>query len=256
TAPAVVPIGRPIANTRLYVLDDAGELLPEGVAGELYIGGDGVARGYLNRPDLTAERFVPDRFRPDGGRLYRTGDRVRYLPGGILEFLGRLDGQVKLRGYRIELGEIEATIARHPAVGQAAALLWNGGPAGPRIVAWYTATGAPPPSGELHDWCLRFLPEYMVPASFELISSMQLTSNGKVDRAALPAPSSAARPGPVVPPRNDIERKLVAIWSEVLGTPVGITDNFFELGGHSLLAVRMISRVREELGVAPPLPVL
>jgi amino acid adenylation domain-containing protein len=252
--PGSVPIGRPIANTRLYVLDPQMELLPIGIAGELYIGGDGVARGYLNRPDLTDERFVPDPF-VGHGRLYRTGDRVRYLPDGNLEFLGRLDGQVKVRGYRIELGEIESTLASHPAVAEAAATVWHDPVTGPHLAGYMTLNGTVEPAAdELRAWCARLLPDYMVPATIQRIPTLPLTGNGKVDRAALPVP--AIRLTEQVEPRTDLERRLAAIWSEVLGRPVGVTDNFFELGGHSLLAVRMISRVRDETGHAPPLSVL
>ncbi len=250
-----VPIGRPIANTRLYVLDPEMELLPIGIAGELYIGGDGVARGYLNRPDLTSERFVPDPF-AGHGRLYRTGDRVRYLPDGNLEFLGRLDGQVKVRGYRIELGEIESTLASHPAVAEAAASVWHDPVTGPHLAGYITTLHGTvvPAADELRAWCARTLPEYMVPTTIQRIPTLPLTGNGKVDRRALPVPD--IRSADRVAPRTDLERRLAAIWSEVLGRPVGVTDNFFELGGHSLLAVRMISRVREETGHAPPLSVL
>ena len=252
--PGSVPIGRPIANTRLYVLDPEMELLPIGIAGELYIGGDGVARGYLNRPGLTDERFVPDPF-AGHGRLYRTGDRVRCLPDGNLEFLGRLDGQVKVRGYRIELGEIETTLASHPAVAEAAATVWHDPVTGPHLAGYMTLNGTVEPAAdELRAWCARSLPDYMVPATIQRIPTLPLTGNGKLDRAALPVP--AMRTAEQVAPRTDLERRLAAIWSEVLGRPVGVTDNFFELGGHSLLAVRMISRVRDETGHAPPLSVL
>jgi amino acid adenylation domain-containing protein len=255
TIPGSVPIGRPIANTRLYVLDPGMELLPIGVAGELFIGGDGVARGYLNRPELTAERFVPDPFAGGDARLYRTGDRVRYLPDGNLEFLGRLDGQVKVRGYRIELGEVESALASHPDVAEAAATVWRDPVSGPRLVAYITLRhGQWPSADELRDWCGRSLPDYMVPASFEQLARLPLTPNGKVDRSALPAPTVRTRT--LVPPRTGLERELCAIWSEVLGVDVGVTDDFFELGGHSLLAVQMIARVRQATGHAPPLPVL
>jgi amino acid adenylation domain-containing protein len=255
TIPGAVPIGRPIANTQLYVLDPDMELLPAGVAGELYIGGDGVARGYLNRPELTAERFVPDPFAGGDARLYRTGDRVRCLADGNLEFLGRLDGQIKIRGYRIELGEIESVLASHPEVAEAAAAVWRDPVSGPRVIGYVTLrNGRMPEADELRDWCGRFLPEYMVPASFERIARLPLTANGKVNRSALPAP--AVRTRERVAPRTALERELCAIWSDVLGVEVGVTDNFFELGGHSLLAVQMIARVRQATGNAPPLPVL
>lgn len=256
---AAVPIGRPIANTRLYVLDSRGQLLPVGAPGELYIGGDGVARGYLNRPELTAERFVADPFSPDASsRLYRTGDRVRYRPDGNLEFLGRLDGQVKVRGYRIELGEIEATLASHAGVDEASATVWQTAAGDQRLVAYYTAEhGRELGHEELRGWLARTLPDYMIPSAFELLVQLPLTPNGKIDRAALPAPSGrAGRTRELVAPRSDMERELVRIWEEVLRVPVGITDDFFELGGHSLLAVRMIQRVREDIGRSPPLAVL
>jgi amino acid adenylation domain-containing protein len=251
-----VPIGRPIANTRLYVLDAERELVPIGVPGELYIGGDGVSLGYLDRAALTAERFVPDPFDPRGGRLYRSGDLVRYAEDGNLEFLGRLDDQVKLRGYRIELGEIEATLAAHPAVAGATVRLWATDATGPRLAAYIVPAGADAPAGEsLRDWCAARLPEYMIPGSFDVIPVLPLTAHGKVDRERLPAPTGVQRADGIAP-RSPLEAELARIWSELLGVPAGVTDNFFELGGHSLLAVRMIERVREATGSAPPLSVL
>ncbi len=242
-----VPVGRPIANTRVYVLAGGLRPQPAGLPGELYIGGAGVARGYLGRPGLTAERFVPDPFAGEGARLYRTGDRARWRTDGVLEYLGRLDHQVKVRGFRIELGEVEVVLRRHPGVRDCAVLVREDNPGDPRLVA-YVAGDAEQDEFRAH--LRRSLPEYMVPSAFVPVDALPLTPNGKLDRRALPAPEYVDVRERYVAPRTDAETAMAAIWAEVLGREqVGVHDNFFALGGHSLLAMRIISRVRAELGV-------
>jgi amino acid adenylation domain-containing protein len=248
------PIGRPIANTQVYVLDAEMEPSPVGAVGELYIGGEGLARGYLNRPALTAERFVPDSFGSvPGSRLYRTGDLVRYSPGGELEFLGRVDHQVKVRGYRVELGEIEAVVSRHAAVRECVVVAREEGQGDMRLVAYVVAeSGQVPDVAELRAQARRQLPDYMVPASFVVLGELPLSPSGKVDRAALPAPEAASAESGrgYVEPRTPVEEVLCGIWGEVLGAGrVGVEEDFFELGGHSLLATQVISRVREAFKV-------
>ena len=252
-----VPIGRPISNTRLYVLDGDLEPVPVGVSGELYIGGCGLARGYLGRPGLTAERFVASPF-GRGERLYRTGDLVRYLPDGNLVFLGRLDHQVKLRGFRIELGEVEACLLGHVGVAQAAVLVREDDPGEKRLVAYAVAReGQVPGAGELREHVRRHLPDYMVPSAFVLLDALPLTSNGKVDRKALPAPEGRPDVGAYAAPESPAEELLAGIWSEVLKLErVGRNDNFFELGGHSLLATNVIARIYETFEVELPLRAL
>ncbi len=247
-----VPIGRPISNTRVYVLDEEMAPVPIGVAGELYIGGDGLARGYLNRPELTAEKFVADPFSGQpGARLYKTGDLVRYLPDGNLEFLGRRDQQVKLRGFRIELGEIEAVLATHPQILQAAVIAREDVPGNKALVA-YLVVREEPAVTELRDFLLVRLPDYMVPAAFVILEKLPLTPNGKIDRQALPAPGENRLGTTVEPvaPRTPTEAALAKIWAELLGVQhPGIHDNFFALGGHSLMAVRMVFQIRKALNV-------
>jgi amino acid adenylation domain-containing protein/non-ribosomal peptide synthase protein (TIGR01720 family) len=250
-------IGMPIPDLQVYVLDRGGEPVPVGVAGELCVGGAGVATGYLNRPDLSAERFVPDPYGARaGGRLYRSGDLARRRAGGDLEYLGRIDHQVKVRGFRIELGEIEAALAEHPRVGAAVVVARDDTGDGPRLVAYVTGReGAAPDVEELRRHLKARLPEYMVPAAFVLCASLQLTINGKVDRRALPAPAGerVAADG-YVAPRGAVEQVLAGIWAEVLGTDrIGARDDFFALGGHSLLGTRITTRVREAFGVELPL---
>lgn len=244
-----VPIGRPIANTRLYILDKQLQPVPVGVAGELFVGGVGVGRGYLNDRQRTAEAFVPDRFaqEPDH-RLYKTGDLVRYLPDGNIEFLGRIDHQVKIRGFRIELGEIETVLARHPAVREAVVLAREGARSERRLVAYVVPAGeAPLAIGELRAYLKEQLPDYMVPALFVFLDALPLTPNGKVDRQALPAPEDGGpRADTYVAPRNPTEELLAKILMEVLGLDrVGVYDNFFELGGDSILAIQAISRAAQ-----------
>ncbi|HEX7312965.1 MAG TPA: amino acid adenylation domain-containing protein [Pyrinomonadaceae bacterium] len=257
-AGGAVPIGRPIANTRLRVLDASMNPVPVGVYGELYIGGRGLAHGYLNRPALTAERFVPDPFDDEhGARLYRTGDLVRHLDGGALEFAGRLDQQVKLRGFRIELEEIEAAVNRHESVREAVVVAREVAAGDSRLVAYVVSEGGATDAAELRRALKEFLPDYMLPSSFVFLDALPLTPNGKVDRKALPAPEEsevAARAHTYVAPRDETEAALAAICAGLLGVgEVGINDNFFELGGHSLLAMQLMTRLRSELSIEIPL---
>ncbi|HEU4562188.1 MAG TPA: amino acid adenylation domain-containing protein, partial [Longimicrobium sp.] len=244
-----VSIGRAIHNSAVYVLDRAGEPVPVGAAGELFIGGVAVARGYLGRPRLTAERFVPDPFGEPGARMYRTGDLCRWLPDGTVEYLGRTDFQVKVRGFRVELGEIEARLASHPGVREAVVLALDDAAGGKRLVAYLV--GEALESEALRAYLSEQLPEYMVPVAFVWLERLPLTPNGKLDRRALPAPDAdafAARAHEA--PLGEMEEALAAIWAELLGIErIGRRDNFFDLGGHSLLAVRVVSRVRQALGV-------
>lgn len=254
-----VPIGRPIANTRIYILDEHGQTVPIGVAGEIYIGGVQVGRGYLNRPELTAERFVCDSFSTDqGARMYRTGDVGRWLADGTIEYLGRNDHQVKIRGCRIELGEVEAALQAHAGITQAAVVVRDDGPGEKRLVA-YVAVRRPADAdvADLRAYLMRTLPEYMVPSDFVVLNALPLTASGKLDRGALPAPAIRRETLDPVARRTAVEEKLVAIWSEVLKRDeIGIHDNFYELGGHSLLALRVVAKVRETFEVDIPLRAL
>jgi aspartate racemase len=253
-----VPIGRPVSNTKVYLLDHDLQLVPCGVSGELYIGGDGLARGYLNDPELTADRFVPGAVDgSDGSRLYRTGDLARCRPDGNIEFLGRTDYQVKIRGFRIELEEIEAVLGRHPNVRDTALLAREDHSGNKRLVAYLTSDSRKPPTvDELRRFLGKKLPGYMIPSLFVIMDALPLTPNGKVDRGALPAPDTA-RPDlerDFAAPRTPTEKTLADIWAEILGLDrVGIHDNFFDLGGHSLLATQVISRVRETFRAEIPL---
>jgi len=257
----LVPIGRPFANTQIYLLDPHLQPVPIGVPGELHIGGTGLARGYLNRPELTAEKFIPNPFKiqnSDSERLYKTGDLARYLPDGNIELLGRSDRQVKIRGFRIELGEIEAILTQHPRVREAVVIAREDQPGDKRLVAYVVGS----PSSEdvtpnaLRDFLVKLLPDYMVSNAFVILDAMPLTPNGKVNHRALPIPDTATfcLGATFVEPRNSVEQEVAEIWLQVLGIDkVGIYDNFFQLGGHSLLATQVISRIRKTFEVELPL---
>lgn len=248
-----VSIGQPIANTQLFILDKVLQPVPIGVAGELHIGGDGLARGYLHRPELTAEKFVPDPFSPDPeARLYKTGDLVRYLPSGDIEFLGRIDHQIKVRGFRIEMGEIEAVLRQHDAVNETVVVVREDTPGNQRLVAYFVpAQESASIASELREFLKAKLPEYMVPSAFVPLKAMPLTPNGKVNRRALPAPDQTdlAPSAKFAAPKDVVESRLIQIWESVLGVrPIGVRHNFFELGGHSLVAVKLMNRVERAFG--------
>ncbi|MBW4564791.1 MAG: amino acid adenylation domain-containing protein [Mojavia pulchra JT2-VF2] len=255
---ATVPIGKPIANTQIYVLDANLQPVPLGVAGELYIGGESLAREYLNQPDLTAQRFITNPFSDGVQRLYKTGDRVRYLCDGNLEFLGRLDDQVKIRGYRIELGEISTALSQHPAVRESVVIAREETSKEKRLVAYIVPTSVSVSDNDFRNFLKAKLPEYMIPTSFVILKALPLTTNGKLDRNALPAPEDVvSRETTFIPPRTPVEEVLAGIWAQLLGVPqISIEDNFFDLGGHSLLATQVISRIRTTFGVEMPLPQL
>lgn len=247
-------IGCPIPDLQVYLLDSNFQPSPIGVPGEMYVGGAGVARGYLNRPELNAERFVPDRFHPNSGQLlYRSGDLARRLPSGDIEYLGRIDQQVKIRGFRIELGEIESVLAKHPGVRESVVLIGNDEGGEKRLLAYVVPhSGHTLSSNELHTFLKDRLPEYMVPAAFVKLERMPLTSNGKVDRRALPKAEidGAEAEETYVAPRTPLEDEVVAAWKEILGLErIGVHDNFFQIGGHSLLATRVIILLRSKLGL-------
>ncbi|MFN5457225.1 non-ribosomal peptide synthetase, partial [Bradyrhizobium sp.] len=248
---ASVPIGRPISNTQIYILDQHGDPVPIGVAGEIHIGGVQVGRGYLNRPELTAERFVEDRFSDEAGaRLYRTGDLGRWLGDGTIAYLGRNDFQVKIRGFRIELGEIEARLSEHAGVRDAAVIAREDAPGDKRLVAYYVGDAAIG-AEELRGHLAALLPDYMVPSAYVHLELMPLTPNGKLDRNALPAPEGTAFAVQAYePPQGEIEEAVARIWAELLGVErIGRHDNFFALGGHSLLAIQVVSRLRQALAL-------
>jgi aspartate racemase len=266
---AEVPIGSPIANTTVRVLDPSGHPCPIGVPGELHIGGAGLARGYLNNPELTAEKFIPDPFSDDPSAcLYKSGDLVSWNPDGTLAFHGRIDQQIKLRGFRIEPAEIEANLLAHPGVAQAAVVLRRDDPANPRLIAYWVAQQRDSSAAEtsaadllsaeqLRTFLAERLPEFMLPAAFVVLDALPLTSNGKLDRRALPAPSLAGELSQRIAPSTDLERQLHALWAEVLGhSDFGITDNFWLVGGHSLAAAGLVIRIEREFGRAIPVEVV
>lgn len=250
-----IPIGRPIANTQLYILNENLQPQPIGIPGELYIGGAGLARGYLNRPELTAEKFIANPFEDaKSPRLYKTGDLARYLPNGDIEYLGRIDHQVKIRGFRVELGEIEAVLSQHPGIQNSVVVAHEDESGNQRLVGYVVpnSKSETPKSNNLRDFLKQKLPDYMVPAVFVMLKALPLTSNGKVDRKALPAPEQV-RPeleAKFVAPRTEVEQLVAEIWAEVLRLEkVGIYDNFFDLGGHSLLLTQVTSRLYQAFGV-------
>jgi acyl-CoA synthetase (AMP-forming)/AMP-acid ligase II/acyl carrier protein len=252
--PASVPIGQPIHNTQLYILDEALQPVPIGVPGELCVGGAGLARGYLRDPQLTAEKFVPNPFaQKPGCRIFRTGDLARYLPDGNVEHLGRIGHQVKIRGIRIELGEIEAVLEQHPAVKRAVVLVKEYG-SDRRLAAYLVVDDGPAATiGGIRSFLRNRLPEYMVPAAYVMLEALPLTPSGKVDRRSLPEPDWSRRDleQPFVAPRTPVEQALADACSRVLGVErVGIHDDFFDLGGHSLLVAELVLHIRKDLGVA------
>ena len=257
--PAVLPIGRPIANTKIYILSKTLHPLPVGIAGDLYISGPGLARGYHNRPEITAEKFVDDPFIP-GARMYKTGDLARYLADGNIEFAGRTDDQVKIRGYRVELEEIEAVLGAHSGVHEVVVMARENASGEKTLVSYLVPSREQvPTASELRTYLKQKLPHYMIPSAFVLLETMPKTPNGKVDKRALPAPKAAdfAETQEYVAPTNELEAQLAKIWETVLDkTPVGIRDNFFELGGHSLLAARLMHRIEQQLGERLPLAAL
>jgi amino acid adenylation domain-containing protein/non-ribosomal peptide synthase protein (TIGR01720 family) len=248
------PIGKPISNTQVYVLDSGLRPVPVGVAGEFYIAGRGLARGYLNRPGLTAERFVANPFGPHGSRMYRTGDVVRWRADGQLDYLGRADDQVKIRGFRIELGEVNSALLRHPDVAEAVVIAREENSGHKRLVAYLVpVSGATVDPAALRAVVGEVLPDYMVPSAFVVLDRLPLNPNGKLDRRALPTPDWTSASRDYVPPSTDIQRALVQIWAEVLGVErVGTEDNFFELGGDSILSIRVLSQIRAVFGVDLP----
>jgi len=257
--PDNIPIGRPLPNTRVYVLDHHLNPVAVGVAGELHIAGVGVAKGYFNRPELTAEKFIPDPFAAQpGARLYKTGDLARYLPSGDIEFLGRMDYQIKIRGFRVELGEIETVLSKHPAVREVAVVAREDAQGDKRLVAYFVAKqGWQVLASDLRSHLQAQLPDHMVPSAFVGLQTMPLTPNGKINRRGLPAPElDAARDGFAIP-TDALQSQLLPLWQDVLGKKaIGIRDNFFELGGHSLLAARLMHRIGQILGKTLPLAML
>ena len=251
------PIGLPIPDLQVYILDAQEQPVPIGIPGELHISGAGLARGYLNRPELTHTKFIPNPFsNQTDSRLYKTGDLARYLPDGNVEFIGRIDNQVKIRGFRIEIGEIEAILAQYQDIREVVVIAREDSPGDKRLVA-YLVTQEEVELAQLRSFLKTKLPDYMVPSAFVFLETIPLTSNGKVNRRALPAPNTDTQPAETIAPRNTTELQLSQIWSEVLNIPtVGVGDNFFDLGGHSLLAVRLMARIEQELGINLPLQTL
>lgn len=259
--PAAPTIGRPIANTEVYILDENLQQVPPGTAGELCVGGLSLARGYQNRPDLTAEKFVANPFNgASGTRLYRTGDRARYLPDGQIAFMGRMDELIKIRGFRIEPNEIAVALNRHPGVEASVVVAREDAPGDKRLVAYLVpVTTSQVSETELRNFLGKYLPDYMLPTAFVKLESLPLTPNGKVDRAALPSPNEASngRDGTFVAPRSPVEERLSEILAKSMGLEqVGVNDNFFLLGGHSLLGTQVIARVRDVFRVELPLRTL
>jgi len=257
----IVPIGRPIANMQMYLLDEHLNRVPVGVSGELYIGGIGLGRGYLHRRELTAEKFIASPFdHKPGARLYKTGDIARYLSDGSIEYLGRNDHQVKIRGFRIELGEIEAVLGTHPAVHECVVVVQADASGNKYIIAYIVLEGEQMPGGgELRTLLKQKLPEYMIPSTFMILDALPLSPNGKLDRNALPAPDSekSLRETSRVAPRTPLEEELASIWRQILNIEqVGVYDDFFEIGGHSLLVTQVIARVRDTCHVDLPLQVM
>ncbi|WP_312573395.1 non-ribosomal peptide synthetase, partial [Clostridium sp.] len=244
-----IPIGKPIANSTCYVLNKHGRLQPVGVYGELYVGGDGLARGYINNKELTKEKFIANPF-IKGERVYKTGDLVRWLEDGNIEFLGRIDHQVKIRGFRIELGEIESQLLKNERIKEAVVIAKEDGGGNKYICAYIVGT-VKFNVKDLREYLLKELPEYMIPSYFVQLETMPLTSNGKIDRKRLPEPEGEINTGiEYEAPRNEIEEKLVEIWKDVLNVErVGINDNFFEIGGHSLKATSLVNRIWKELNI-------
>jgi amino acid adenylation domain-containing protein len=272
-----VSIGRPISNARVYILDQNLQPVPVGVPGELHIGGVGLARGYRNRPDLTQEKFIPNPFdnskspkigpeetsdptslKIQKSKFYKTGDIARYLPDGNIEYLGRMDNQVKVRGYRIELGEIEAVLSQHEDVQTCCVIVREDIPGDQRLVAYVVPqTEQTPKVSQLRSFLKEKLPEYMIPSAIVILESLQLTPNGKLDRSALPVPSKSSNYDTFVAPRNQLELQLVQIWSKILKVDmVGVQDNFFDLGGHSLLAIYLMTQIQQQFGKDIPLVTL
>jgi aspartate racemase len=256
-----VPIGRPIANMQIYLLDKYLNPVPIGVQGELHIGGEGIARGYLNRPELTTQKFIPNPFSNEPGtRLYKTGDLARYLPDGNIEFMSRIDNQVKIRGFRIEVGEVESTLSQYPTVQQCVVTARVDYGSDKRLVAYIVSNQQQKPTtDELRCFLKQKLPDYMVPSAFVFLDTLPLTPNGKVDQRALPAPDGLRQEpaSTFVPPSDDLEIQLTKIWENVLGKkPISVKDNFFDVGGHSLLSVRLLTQINKAFGKSLPLAAL
>ena len=252
-----VTIGRPLPNTQVYILDENRHPLPIGVPGELYLAGDGLARGYFGRDDLTNQRFVPNPFAGSGTRMYRTGDLARFLADGNIQYLGRIDSQVKLRGFRIELGEIEAVITKHPSVQASVVIVREDAPGDKRLVAYVVPSGRSVSAALLKDVARQRLPEYMVPSAFVEVQALPLSPNGKINRRLLPVPDWSSDRQSLAKPESELESTLVGIWQAVLGVPnVGVRDNFFDLGGHSIMAARVLAEVRKATGKDLPFSAL
>jgi acyl carrier protein len=246
----------PLDGWEVYILDARLHPVPQGVPGEMYVGGQGVARGYHQRAELTAERFIPHPFSEQpGARLYRTGDRARFLDDGDIEYLGRLDNQVKIRGFRIEPGEIEAALEMHEGVRQAIVITREDTPGEKRLVAYVVLSSeAQPPVEELREFLKERLPSYMVPAAFKIIEQVPLTPNGKLDYRALPSPEEQKTAETFVPPQTETEKKIAAAWQEILGVEkVSVHENFFDLGGHSFLMTEVVDRMRNVYGLEVPM---